>query len=76
MEGVSGALERSLAKALSAGDGAEAARIYMIAAGSADEAGKRDQAAFLLTHAWVHSLEAGSDLADECRTRLAQADRV
>ena len=52
------------------------AEAYIRAAESALEFGDEDQSYFFLTHAWVHALEAGSELAHECQSRLASAGRA
>ncbi|MGR3511904.1 MAG: hypothetical protein ACU0GG_04015 [Paracoccaceae bacterium] len=44
--------------------------IYTDAANDKEEAGDIDAACFLLTHAWVHALEAGDDRATDIRARL------
>ncbi len=70
-------LDRKLAEALAAGNAMQIALVYVEAAERAHSDGDQDAAFFLLTHAWVHALEAGiGDLADTCYTRLATAGRV
>lgn len=49
--------------------------IYIDAANDREEEGDIDAACFLLTHAWVHALEAGDDRAAEIRTRLVAHGR-
>ena len=52
------------------------AEAYIRAAEAALDLGDKDESYFLLTHAWVHALEAGSELAHECHSRLASAGRA
>ena len=70
-------LDRELAEALESGNAIQIALVYVEAAERAQSDGDLDTAFFLLTHAWVHALEAGSgELAGTCYTRLATAGRV
>lgn len=60
----------ALATAFAARDIARVIDIYTQAANQSEQDGDIDGACFLLTHAWVHALEAGDRRAGEIRARL------
>ena len=64
-----------LARALASGDLKGVIDIYLAAAESKEDEGDVDAACFLLTHAWVHALEAGDSRARDIRARLIARGR-
>ncbi|MGR3483755.1 MAG: hypothetical protein ACU0BF_00280 [Paracoccaceae bacterium] len=61
-----------IAQAVAAGDKARVARLYADAARGAGP----QEAAFLLTQAYVWALDAGAAQAEELRRRLAEMGRL
>ena len=64
-----------LVHALASGDLTGVIDIYLAAADSREDEGDVDAACFLLTHAWVHALEAGDSRARDIRARLIARGR-
>ncbi|MEM6386775.1 MAG: hypothetical protein AAF718_11130 [Pseudomonadota bacterium] len=56
--------------ALALGDIERVVSLYEKAAAMKEEAGDIDAACFLLTHAWIHALEAGDGRAEDIRGQL------
>jgi hypothetical protein len=59
-----------------AGNLANIAQHYALAADHAEKREDIDRACFFLTHAWIFALEAGDPVADEYRSRLEVYGRV
>ena len=63
-------LQETLDQALSEGNSEALTIVYLRAAAEKEAQGHIDAACFLLTHAFVHALESGSDLSQTINQRL------
>ena len=71
------ALDSRLLAAAGRGDARDLALAYELAAHRADHAGRRDEAGFFLTHAYVWALVAGEEpLAERFAAALRRSGRL